>query len=783
MIKNYLKTALRNIRRYSIYSVLNVTGMAIGMASAILILLWVQDELSYDRFFKNANDLYRVTEKQYFSGGEISQLAVSPGMLAITLKKEYPEIVRSARYSNPQFPLQIGSEFIDAKIAIIDKDFIDMFDIKYLQGDRNSSLNGPFNIVITDKLAHKYFNGEDPVGKVIKSGAWVFTIDGVVKSFQHNSHLEFDILFPSEFLKQIGVPANDWGYRCYNYLQLRKGTDSKVFNEKIVDFIRKNERGSNSEILLQNIKAVHLFSSQKYAYDVSGHGDITYVSILSLIAVFILIIACINFMNLSTAMAARRAREIGIRKLNGAGKTNIIIQFFGESLLIVVLAHIIAMIIVELSLPGYNSFIGKHLTINYQNIGMYAGLFSMILFCSLLTGSYPSLYMASLAPIDMMKGVAGTKPGNAKFRSILVIFQFSLSITLITCTLIIESQLNHLQNMNLGYNKENVVYFLFDTNPRDPQLETFKKEISNNPDILSITRAHYNPTNVEGTWSGLNWTGKKEGADVKFYTLGADEDYAKTFNLEIKYGRFFSGEYSTDSKGIVINEESAKMMGLLNPVGKTLSTNNGAKFTIIGVVKDFNFRSLHNRIEPLIMLLESCNTFYIRIKPDKITSTIDFINKTYKEFNNPNPLYFHFLDDDLARLYGSEQKTGKILGYFSLLAIIISCLGLIGLSSFTTSRRTKEIGIRKINGARPGEIFSLFSGEYMLWVFISIIIACPVAWYAMNKWLQNFAYRIMIRWWVFALAGFLSLIIALLTVSFQSYRAANKNPVEALRYE
>lgn len=783
MIKNYFKIALRNIKRYTTHSILNISGLAIGMASAILILLWVQEEWSYDRHFKNANDLYRVIEKQYFSGGEVSQFAVSPGLLATALKAEYPEIIRSARYSNPQFPIQKGSEFIEAKIAVVDKEFLNMFDIKFVRGDINGALNGPYNIVITENLATKYFDSEDPIGKTLKSAGWVFTITGVVKSLPHNSHIVFDILFPSEFLKQIGAPVDDWGYRCYNYFELQKGTDSKKLDKKILDFIRKNKKGSNSEIFLQNIKKIHLFSSQKYAYDINGHGDITYVKILSLIAVFILSIACINFMNLSTALSSRRAREIGVRKIAGANRQKIVVQFLGESLLIVLVAHAIAMILVELLLPGYNNLIGKHLAVNYRSVGLYMGLTSMVLFCGLLAGSYPALYMASLKPLDIIKGIVDKNPGNAKFRRVLVIFQFSLSILLIICTLIVGKQLHYLQNKNLGYNKENIGYFLFDTNPRDPQLETFKKEISNNPDILSVTRAHYNPVNVEGTWSGLKWTGKKEGDDVKFYRLGADEDYAKTFQLEIKEGRFFSPEFSTDNTVLVINEEAAKIMDLKNPVGEILSTRDGAKFTIIGVVKDFNFKSLHTRIEPLIIGLESCNTFYIKMRPNRIISTIEFVNKTYKSFNNPNPLYFHFLDDDFDNLYRSEQRIGKILSYFSFLAIIISCLGLIGLSSFMTERRTKEIGIRKINGAKSNEIFFLFSGEYIIWVFISIIIACPIAWYTMNKWLQNFAYRINISLWVFALSGVLALLIALLTVSFQSYRAASRNPVEALRYE
>jgi ABC-type antimicrobial peptide transport system permease subunit len=757
--------------------------MAIAMASAILILLWVQDEWSYDRHFKNADNLYRIIEKQHFSGGEVSLFAISPGLLATALKEEFPEIIRSARYSDPQFPMQKGKEFIAAKIAIVDKEFLDMFSIKFTRGDIKSALNGPYNIVITENLANKYFNNEDPVGKTLTSASWVFTITGVVKSLPRNSHLKFDILFPSEFLTQIGNPVNDWGFRCYNYIELQKGTDNKKFDAKILDFIRKHNKGSNSEIFLQNIKKIHLFSSQKYSYDISGHGDINVVRILSLIAVFILIIACINFMNLSTAQSARRAREIGIRKVAGASRRKIIFQFLGESLLIVLVAHVIAMIFVELLLPAFNNLSGKQLSVNYHSAGLYLGLITVILFCGFLSGAFPAFFLSSLKPLDTIRGVLIKNRGKAEFRKVLVIFQFTLSILLIICTLVVRNQLSYMQNKNLGYNKENIGYFLFDTNPRDPKLESFKKELNNNPDIVSVTRAHYNPVNVEGTWSGLTWTGKKEGDNVLFYGLGADEDYAKTFQLQLKEGRFFSSEFSTDRTAVVINEQAAKIMGFKNPVGEILSAGDGSKFTIIGVVKDFHFRSLHTRIEPLIMGLEPCNTFYIRMKPDKIISVVESVNKTYKSFNNPNPLYFHFLDDDFDKLYLTEKRMGKIFGYFSFLAIIISCLGLIGLSLFMTERRTKEIGIRKINGAKSEEIFSLLSGEYIIWVLMSIIIACPVAWYSMHKWLQNFAYRIEIRLWIFVLSGAIALLIALLTVSWQSYRAAGKNPVEALRYE
>jgi putative ABC transport system permease protein len=779
MIKNYFRIALRNIKRYLAYSILNISGMAIGMASAILILLWVQDEWSYDRQFEHADELYRVIENQYFSGGEVSSMAATPGALAYFLKNEYPEIIRSTRYSNPPLTLKKGEEFVQEKIALVDKDFFRMFNIEFIRGDINIALDGPHNIVITEKMAHKYFGNEDALGKTMTELDNVLTITGVVKSLPHNSHIQFDIIFPFE---RSGSPATDWRVRCYNYIELKKGIDSKTVEKKILDFINRNNKGATSELFLQSIKKIHLFSSRKYVYDISGHGDITYVRILSLIAVFILLIACINFMNLATAQSAGRVKEIGIRKVAGANKRKIVIQFLGESLLIVFVAHLIAMIFVELLLPRYNNLIGKHLDVNYQSVGLYIGLITIVLFCGLLAGSYPAFYLSSLKPFDIIRSVISKNPGNTRFRRVLVISQFSLSIILIICTLIVGKQLKYMQNKNLGFNKDNIGYFQFPNRPGDPQLESVKKELINIPDIISVTKGS-NPINVEFTSSGFSWTGKKEGDDVLFHHFGGDEDYAKTFQIEIKEGRYFSSEFSTDVNAIVINEQAAKIMGLNNPVGEILTTPQGAKLHIIGVVKDFHFQSLHYKIEPLFMEISASNNFFIRMKPDKIFSTVESIKKTYKSFNPILPFEFHFLYDDFENLYIAEQRISKILRNFSFLAIIISCLGFIGLSAFMTERRTKEIGIRKINGAKSVEIFSLLSKEYILWVMISIIIACPVAWYAMHRWLQNFAYRISISWWIFVLAGVVALLIALLTVSWQSYRAASKNPVEALRYE
>jgi putative ABC transport system permease protein len=474
-----------------------------------------------------------------------------------------------------------------------------------------------------------------------------------------------------------------------------------------------------------------------------------------------------------------RAREIGVRKVAGANKRKIIFQFLGESLIIVFVAHAIGMILVELLLPGYNILTGKQLDVNYQSVGLYIGLIAVVLFCGLLAGSYPAFYLSSLKPLDTMRGSVNKTPGNAQFRRVLVIFQFSLSVLLIICTLIVETQLRYLQNKDLGLNVDNIGSFGFRFGV---QRETLKKDLSNSPDILSVTIANGSPCDFKYSVTKIDWEGKKEGEVVIFYLFGVDEDYAKTFQLKLKEGRFFSSEFSTDNTAVVINEKAAKTMGFTDPIGKIIS-HNGLKLRIIGVLKDFYFQSLHNDIEPLIMQLNPGNFCLIKMKPDNKASTVDYIKKTLKSYNLPYQINFRFLADDYDNLYRKEKRMGKIFGYFSLLAIIISCFGLIGLSSFMAERRTKEIGIRKINGAKSVEIFSLLSGEYIIWVLISIIIACPIAWYAMHKWLQNFAYRISISWWVFVLAGLLAILIALLTVSWQSFRAASKNPVEALRYE
>jgi ABC-type antimicrobial peptide transport system permease subunit len=758
--------------------------MAIGMACSILILLWVQDEWSYDRYLKDADNLYRVLEKTISIDGHLFQEAKPPTALAAALKEQYPEILRSSKYLNLPISLQKDDEYIFEVVAFADEDFLKMFDIEFKRGYINSAFNGPNNIVLTEEMARKYYGNDDPIGKTLKSSGFTFTVTGVVKSLPHNSHLHFDFLVPFEFLKGMGLNMNDWGAHgaCFSYIELKEGTDSKFVDNKIKDIVQRNLKDPvyKPEIFLQNVKKIHLYSSGKYAFDLPGMGDITYISILGLVAVFVLVIACINFMSLATAQSTRRAKEIGMRKITGANKTKIIFQFLGETLLIVLAAHVIAMILVELFLHGFNNLTGKQLFVDYQNAGLYIGLITVVLVCTLLAGSYPALYLSSLKPLNIINGIIN-KPGKAGFRRVVVVLQFSLSFLLIIFTLTVGNQLKYLQHKNLGLNIDNIGHFSFRYGLRN---ETLKAELGNNPDILSTTIVTPDVFDADGTAQSFDWEGNKVNGEFYFSALYTDADFAKTFQLELKDGRFFSPDFPGDSTAVVINETAAEIIGFKEPIGKIL-TSSRIKFRIIGVVKDFHIKSLHTKIEPLAITKWDLmgGNCYIRMKPGHITSTVDYIKKIFKSHNLDYPLQFKFLDDDYDKLYRTEQRIGKILGYSSFLAIIISCMGLIGLSLFMIEIRTKEIGIRKVNGAKSTKIFLLLSKEYLVLVLISILIASPIAWFGINKWLQSYAYRITLNPWIFALVGLIVLFIALLTVGFQSYKAARKNPIEALRYE
>lgn len=795
MITNYFKIAFRNIIRYSTLSILNISGMAIGMACAILCFLWIQKEVTWDRFHKNADYLYRVIVNHRYSNGELRQEIFTPIPMTAALKDEFPEIIRSSRYAKFELTLPKGDELITEEVSFVDKDFFKMFNIEFIRGDINRAFSGPYDLIITEEMAQKYFADEDPFGKKLNYKSIVFTVTGVAKTLPQNSFARLGLILPYELLMKPEMKTglkNDWNYAFGSSLvELNEGSDNKSVEDKIKDIIKRNVQDIDAEIFLQNIKKIHLYSARKFYGEFFFLGSITYIRLASLVAVLILIIACINFINLTTAQSARRVKEIGVRKVAGATQRKIIIQFLGESMLIVFVAHIIAMILVELLLPGFNNIMyngAKEMEVNYKSASLYIGLISIVLFCGLLAGGYPALYFSSLQPISTLKGIILKNTSNTKFRRILVVSQFTLSFLFIICTLIVSAQLNYIQNKDLGLNIENVVHFDFTDGIKR---ETLKNELSNNPDILSITITGHQ--NVLSNWSfigDLTWEGKKEGNNVSFYYLCTDRDFANTFNISLKNGRFLSADEFSGNKdeviNIVINEKAVEILGFKNPIGEVISDKTGLKFNIIGVVEDFHFKMFRFAIDPLIITpifpSTTGGSCYVKIKPDQNTSTMN-ISDIFKSHNLDYTPILKFLDNEHDRMYRTEHIAGKMLGYLSFLTIIISCLGLIGLSTFMIVRRTKEIGIRKSHGAKSSEIFSLLSKEYIILVLISFIIASPIAWYATSIWLQSFVYRVELGWWVFVLALVITMLITMLTVGFQSYRAAFRNPVEALRYE
>ncbi len=785
MLKNYFKIIIRNIRRFPVYSMLNISGLAIGMACTFLILLWVRDEISYDRHFEHAGELYRVLEIQYYAGGEIFPVAVTPSALAPALKEEFPEIIRSSRYNRAWWMVQKNDEYIIEQCNAVDPDFLSMFSIELTRGNDSTALTGPHSAVITEEMARKYFGDEDPIGKTLRVNKQDFlTVTGTFKKLPPNTHLDFNILVPFIYLGEMGHDINNWGSNSYyTYVQLSETANPKHVDEKIIDLIKKNNEHSVTEIFLQALPNIHLYSAGKYTADIGGHGDIANVRIFTLVAVFILVIACVNFMNLSTAQSARRAREIGMRKVAGAGKRGLVFQFLGESVFIAFVAHIIAMILVEILLPTFNQLSGKQLGIQYGHPGLYAGLLTLVLTTGLLAGSYPAFFLSSFRPVNVLKGAVTKVPGNSGFRRALVIGQFTLSLFLIISTLVIGSQLDYMRNKKLGLDKDNIGYFYFG-GPIKQKRNTVRNELLKDPNIIHASASNQLPTYIGNSTGGWSWEGKDPEEDVLFHMVSVDQDYDDVFRLQIDTGRFFSREHPSDSMGVVINERSAAIIGFDDPIGKFLSIGD-IKLTIIGVVRDFHFKSVHTKIEPLIMFMDprNYNIFYLRLDPGNVQDATESVQKTFKAFDPDAPFSFNFLDKDYENLYRTEIRMGKIFNAFSILAILISCLGLLGLSSFMAERKTREIGVRKANGAKSRNVFLMMSKEFILWVCISFLIAAPLAWVTMHRWLLNFAYRTGIDLWIFGAAGIAGLLIALLTVSWHTWRTARRNPVLSLRYE
>lgn len=788
MIKNYFKIALRNILRHKAYSILNIAGLAIGMACSILILLWVQDELSYDRFNANADQLYRLI----CNAGDF-KAAVSPAGMAEGLQSEMPEIKAAVRLSKPSANLlEVGDrKFEEKRVFFADSNFLQVFSFPLLSGNAKTALINPDGVLITQDIAKKYFGREDALGKVIRvNNNENFKVTGVLVNVPTNSHLQFDIIFPMSALARTDYDLQNkvWGsFNFYTYLQLDKNvTPSSASFSQLVPRIQKIYKSHFTEAKidfhLQPVIDIHLHSDLQI--DLPGKGNVQYVNIFFIVALFIITVACINFMNLATARSARRAKEVGLRKVVGAGRAQLIIQFLSESVIISFLSLFIAIGIVYLLLPAFNQLAEKTLTINLLDGKLLLSLIGIALITGILSGSYPALFLSNFKPIKILKGKIRLGGGNLLFRNGLVVTQFVVTIILLVGTAVVYKQLNFIKDKNLGFDKSNLLYMPMTGDMWNKQ-QALKAALQENPLTSNYSIISDLPTALVTGTIDVQWEGKDPKSQVVIPSIDVDEHFTDVFKIQMLKGRNFSTSFKGDSSNYVVNETAVKLMGMTveNAVGKSLSFG-GTRGTIIGVVKDFNFKSLQYTIDPLVLRLNRYGgILMLRTPAGNTEASIKALGKISQQLNPSYPFSYNFLDKDLDNLYRGEQQMGSIFNLFAILAIFISCLGLYGLSAFMAEQRTKEIGVRKVLGASVFNIVYLLSGSFTKLIAIAVAIAVPLSWFAINNWLKGFAYRIDISWIIFLVASGTALLIAWLTVSYESIKAAIANPVKSLRSE
>jgi len=790
MIFSIIKTALRHLYKRKVFSLINILGLAIGMSCCILILLWVSDELSYDRFHANYENIYRVAENQK-QGDDPFPVGVTPAPLGPAMVESFPEIINSVRiqYGVSGLIKYNDKSFRETDIILTDPSFFEVFNFPLLKGDKSQVLVENSSFVISESIAKKYFGDEDPIGKVLNfNNAIDQTVTGVMADPPANTHLQFDIIAPFKILEQFGADLEtSWSSNSYiTYVELADNVSYRELNPKIADFLSEHDPGYYVKLHLQPLKDMHLKSN--YTADWSGHGSELYVKIFSIIAAFILMIACINFMNLSTAQSPLRAREIGIRKVVGANRSLLIWQFLGESLIIALLALCIGIVIVEILLPSYNSFTGKEMNLDLaNNWRVFAGIIFIALLSGIIAGSYPALVLSGFKPVQVLKGGVSNSKGGAIFRKILVIFQFTLSIALISSTLIIFKQINLIRNIDLGYNKEQIIK-INQNKSLEPQFEVFKAELLSNPRVKSLTTSSGRPTDIYNSGYGLGWEGMPDSEERRHlvHTLNVGPGFFETFDIKINEGRAFSTEIASDTLNYICNSEVLKIMGKDNPLGTGMSYYREEEGELIGVIEDFHFKSLHSKIEPLLISFSDKNIHdqvFIRVQPGDMQAVIADLEILWEKYSDDYPFEYRFLDEYYDRLYRAEYRMSKLFNLFAILAILISCLGLFGLVSYTTTCRIREIGIRKVMGASVGNILMLLSSRFLLLVIFSNLLAGVLSWYYMSKWLDNFAYKIDAGILNFVFAGLIALGVALITLSWHTLKAANANPIKSLRYE
>ncbi len=791
MLKHNLLIIFRNFKRSKGTFFINLIGLSTGLACALLIYLWVNDELHVDKFNKNDSRLYQVMENAKLAD-RITTQSYTPDLMAETMAKEIPEIKYAAAVTPSSwfsFTLSVDEINIKAEGQFADKDFFNIFSFGLLQGNPSQVLTGNNSLVISKELAMKLFRTtKNVVGKTIKWQLLNFSdqavITGICNDVPQNSTMQFQFVLSyqawKDLSKEMGRTMNWDNHAPSTYVLLKKDTNPNLFNKKIAGYLKSKFSNSNVTLFARHYSDGYLYG--KYDNGVRDGGRIEYVKLFSVIALFIILIACINFMNLFTAKASTRMKEVGIKKAVGAERKSLVFQYLSESLIISLISLIFALLFVELLLPQFNNITGKQLSLNF-NSGIVITLLSIVVITGLISGSYPALYISGFKPVSVLKGKLNMPGGELWLRKVLVVFQFSLSIIFIAAVLVVYKQIDFIQTKNLGYDRNNVICFDKEGNAAKNQ-RTFLSELRKLPGVVDAASANTNLMGSFGNTIGLNWQGKNPKDIIRFESMQVSYNLIKTLDINIKEGRSFSKKFGSDSTAIIFNEKAIKIMGLKNPIGKIINLW-GVNRQIIGVTKNFNFESLHETIKPLFFILEPDRTMKIMIKiqAGNERETIDRIKNFYSKFNPGHVFDYKFLDKDYQALYKSEERVSVLSKYFAGLAIMISCLGLLGLAAFTAQRRIKEIGIRKVLGSSEFGIIYLLSKDFSKLVIASILIALPLSYLLIKNWLDSFAYRISLSPWYFFSAGIITLLIAWFTVGTQALKAARINPSRCLRDE
>jgi putative ABC transport system permease protein len=788
MLKNFFKIAWRGLLRSKGFSAINIAGLVVGMASAILILLWIQNEVSYDQFHEKKDRIYEAWNKAEFSG-ELNCWNTTPKVLARTLEKDLPEVEAAVRVDwGSNFLFTIGDKKLTVRGNIVDSNFLQVFTFPLVKGNPALVLKDMHSIVLTETLARKLFGKEDPMGKIIKiDNKENFTVTGIMEDMPNNTRFSrAEYLVPWAYKRFSGDDDENWGNnstRTYVLLKPNATLASAAPKVKVMKQ-RYAKDEPKWEMFLYPLKKWRLYSSFTNGKE-DGGGRITFVRLFAIVAAFILLIACINFMNLSTARSEKRAKEVGIRKVVGAQKLSLIGQFIGESMMLAFIAGIIAIIVVQISLGGFNKLTDKRLYVPYGDPWFWLGGLVFVLFTGLLAGSYPAFFLSSFKPVKVLKGTFKKTQALVAPRKVLVVLQFTFAIILIICTIIVKQQIDYAQSRQTGYNKNNLVYHTF-TGDIEKNFELIKQELLSSGAASSITKTS---APITESWSdgwGQEWEGKDPNDKTDFFRYNADQGLGITAGLQFVQGRDFDlKKFLTDSTGMIINESALKVMKFKDPIGKIVK-DNGTEWHIVGVIKDFILTNPYEPTRPMLIAGGKAwfSTILMKFNANNSTETnLKLAENIFRKYNPEYPFEYKFVDEEFARKFEDEKRTGTLAGLFAGLTIFISCLGLFGLAIYMAESRVKEIGVRKVLGASVTGLATLLSKDFLMLVLISFLLASPVAWWAMHSWLSDYSYRVPIQWWVFALAGLVSVLIALATVSYQAIRAALANPVKSLRTE